>query len=65
MKMVHTKQLIHAIADRMQVVNLKYTTLLRNFEHYVVPGILYNLPELLTALLTPKVQGFELHYFLA
>jgi len=27
MKMVHTKQLIHAMADRMQVVNLKYTTL--------------------------------------
>ena len=27
MKMVHTKQLIHAMADRMHMVNLKYTTL--------------------------------------
>lgn len=27
MKIVHTRQLIHATADKMLVVNLKYTTL--------------------------------------
>ena len=49
MKMVHTKQLIHAMADRMQVVNLKYTTLdwgRRTCEHCVVPKkMLYILPK--------------------